>query len=188
MDPAGLINNILLAALNIDKGRKFYAIDGLEHTGRVFYEEGISTALEIFTNAQDSADPQTMILIELSFLRQELQFCDEADINTRSSLTQAIQGFEDSLRSLITVENSKLYKAAETTYPTTSKYRYHNFPRDAVHLACVSHRTRLNNSIRTPGINMIEKNVLNQRASNMSSIQAAYMEKQKKALNIKISN
>ena len=182
MDQAGLINNIVFASTTIDKGRKNLTTDSFEHAGRLFYEEGISAALDTFKNAQTSTDPQTMILVELSFLRQDLQFCDESDTITRSSLTQAIQSFEDSLRSLKTVENNTLYKAAETTYPTASKYRYHGFPRDAIHLACAAHRTRLQNSLRTPGINMIEKAVLTQRAANMPTIQAAYAEKQKKAL------
>jgi len=182
MDLIGLLANIVSGAADIDKGRKNIATDGLEHTGRLFYEEGIATALDTFKQAQDSNDPQTMILIELTFLQQELQFCDETDAITRNSLTQAIQSFEDSLRTLKTVGDSTLYKGAETTYPTTYKYRYHGFPRDAVHLACAAHRTRLQNSLRTPGINMIEKAVLTQRVVNMTTIQAAYAEKQKKVL------
>jgi len=182
LDPAGLINSITLAAYNIDKGRKYLATDGLEHAGRIFYEEGISTALDTFKNSQASNDPLTMILVELTFLRQELQFCDEADTITYNSLILAIQSFEDALRCLKIVDDSTLYQGAEATYPTTSKYRYHGFPRDAVHLACVAHRTRLQNSLRTPGINMIEKSVLIQRAANMPTIQAAYAEKQGKAL------
>jgi hypothetical protein len=146
------------------------------------YEYGISTALDTFKNAQASADPQTMILVELTFLQQEFQFCDEADTITRSSLTKAIQSFEDALRCLKIVENSTLYRGAEDTYPTATENRYHGFPRDAIHLACIAHRTRLQNSLRTPGINMIEKSVLIQRAANMTTIQRAYAEKQRKAL------
>jgi hypothetical protein len=123
-----------------------------------------------------------MIWVEMVFLQQEFQFCEDTDTSTRSSLTQAIQSFEDALRSLKTVEDSILYHAAETTYPTASKYRYHGFPRDAIHLACAAHRTRLQNSLRTPGINMIEKAVLTQRGANMTTIQTAYAEKQGKAL------
>ena len=182
MGPTGLLANIVSATTNIDKGRKNLAADGLEHDGRLFYEKGISIALITFKEAQASADPQTMLLIELTFLRQELQFCDEADTITRNSLGQAIQSFEDALRSLKTVEDSTLYRGAETTYPTSTKYRYHGFPRDAIHLACAAHRTRLQNSLRTPGINMIEKSVFTQRTVNMAAIQAAYTEKQKKAL------
>jgi len=182
MDLTGLLGNILLSAADIDKGRKNLATDGLEHIGRLYYENGISLALTTFKNSQDSTDPQTMILIELTYLQQEFHFCDETDTITRSSLTQAIQSFEDALRSLKIVEDSTLYKGAEATYSTAPKYRYHGFPRDAIHLACTAHRTRLQNSLRTPGINMIEKTVLTQRAANMTAIQAAYLEKQKKAL------
>jgi len=180
--PTGLLADIVSATANIDNGRKNLATDGLEHNGRILYEDGISVAFAAFKEAQASTDPQTMIVIELTFLRQELQFCDEADTITRGSLTQAIQSFEDALRALKTVEDSALYRGAETTYPISPKYRYHGFPRDAVHLACAAHRTRLQNSLRTPGINMIEKSVFTQRTSNMTTIQAAYIEKQKKAL------
>jgi hypothetical protein len=178
----GLIVNIVSGAEKISEGRKNLAIDGLEHDGRLFYERGISISLDTFKKAQVSADPKTMIIIELTFLQQELQFCDEADAITRNSLTQAIQSFEDCLCCLKTVEISDLYRGAETTYPISQKYRYYGFPRDAVHLACTAHRTRLQNTLRSPGINMIEKAVLAQRASNMITIQAAYVEKQRMAL------
>jgi hypothetical protein len=182
MDLVGLANSIVIGASVIDKGRKYLATDGFEHTGRLYYEDGLSLALTTFKNSQNSADPQAIILVELTFLQQELQFCHETDAITQSSLTQAIQSFEDALRSLKIVEDSTLYKAADATYPTSPKYRYHSFPRDAIHLACTAHRTRLQNSLRTPGINIIEKTVLTQRAANMTAIQAAYMEKQRKAL------
>ena len=182
MDLAGLVNSIVYGAYNIDKGRKNLATDGLEHTGRLSYEDGISIALDVFKNVQSLADPQTLILVELVYLQQEFQYCDESDNFTRSSLTQAIQSFEDALRSIKIVEDINLYQGAEATYPTSAKYRFHGFPRDAIHLACTAHRTRLQNSLRTPGINMIEKAVLTQRAANMPTIQAAYAEKQRKTM------
>jgi len=182
MDLTSLLGNIIAGASKIDDGRKKIATDGLEHAGRLFYEEGIFISLNTFKQAQTSVNPQAMVLVELAFLQQELQFCDETDTITRSSLTQAIQSFEDALRCLKTVENKTLYQGVETSYPTASKYRYHGFPHDAIHLACAAHRTRIQNSLRTPGINMIEKAVLTQRAANMTTIQATYMEKQRKAL------
>jgi hypothetical protein len=53
---------------------------------------------------------------------------------------------------------------------------------DAFHRACTAYRTRLNNVLRSPGINMIEKAVLKQRAANMTAAQSGYIEKQKKVL------
>jgi hypothetical protein len=145
----------------------------------------------------------------LTFLQQELQFCNEADTITRSSLKAAIQSFDDAgrvsahkilpigkrivatydaLRCLKTVENPLAYRSVETAFPTSPKYRIHDnsshlsFPRDAVHLACAAHWTRLQNVLRSPGINMTEKAVLRQRAANMKTIQKSYVEKQKQVL------
>jgi len=184
LDQTGLVAKIFSGATNIYEGRNNLSTDSFEHEGRIFYKKGIAISLDTFKKVQITADPQTMILIELTFLQQELQFCDEADTSTHNSLIQAIQSFEDALRCLKTVDVSSHYKYVETSYPMASKQRYHGFPRDAVHLACKSHHTRLQNSLRTPGINMIEKAVLTQRVSNMATIQAAYLEKQKKALKI----
>jgi hypothetical protein len=182
MDPAGLIDSILTGAANIDAGRRNLATDGREHAGRIFFEDGISIVLAAFKDAQSSGDPKTMLLSESSFLQQEFQFCDEEDAITKSSLTQAIQSFEDAFRCLKTADDLSGYRALETGFPTSSKYRYQGFPRDAVHLACAAHWTRLQNSLRTPGINRIEKAVLQQRAANMKTVQLSYAGKQKKAL------
>jgi hypothetical protein len=181
MDPIGLINRIFQAVLDIDFGRKGLDTNGREHDGRLAYETGIYTALSAFQEAQASADPQTIILAELAFLQQELQFCHDTDTDAKSSLTQAVQSFEDALRSLEVVEDAVIYQGAEKTYPTGSKYRIQGFPKDAFHIACIAHRTRLRNVLRSPGINMIEKAVLSQRAANMTTAQGRYIAKQKKA-------
>ena len=117
LDLTGLPNNILLAAQ-----QRNLSTDGFEHAGRILYENGISIALETFQNAQSTADPQTLILVELTYLQQDLKFCDEADASTRSNLTQAIQSFEDALRCLKIVEGSPLYRAVDASYPTASVY------------------------------------------------------------------
>ncbi|GHV55922.1 hypothetical protein AGMMS49579_19790 [Spirochaetia bacterium] len=181
MDRTGLINSLLNAVVNIDGGRKGFATDGKEHEGRLSYEYGISTAMTSFQEAQTTGDCETLIQVEQAFLEQELHFCHENDDITRNSLIQAIQDFEDALRCLKTVEVTALYQAAETTYSTT-KYRIRGFPKDIFHQACDAHRTRLSNSLRTPGINMTEKAVIQQRMANMKTAAGYYIEKQKAAL------
>jgi hypothetical protein len=183
MDLDGLISSVLLSVYNIDLGRRGLASDDSEHEGRIFYERGISIALTAFLEVQSSGDPKTIVLVEYAFLEQELQFCNDADVSTKSSLTQAIQNFDDALRCLKTVEDAAGYWYAETTHLTHQKYRIQGLPKDALHLACISHRTRLCNVLRSPGINMIEKAVLQQRAANMTVAQNSYIEKQKNALN-----
>jgi hypothetical protein len=122
-----------------------------------------------------------IVLAEMVFLEQEFQFCDASDSVTRSSLTQAIRSFEDALLSLEAVEDPG-YTVADKTYPHRPETRIKGFPKDAFHLACIAHRTRIGNVLRAPGINMTEKAVLRQRVVNMQTAQGSYREKQEKAL------
>ncbi|GHU57011.1 hypothetical protein FACS189442_5880 [Spirochaetia bacterium] len=177
MEKTGLPDRINDSVFRIDLGRKGVSTDGEEHQGRIYYQSGIAIALAAFREAQATVDCETLILTEGTFLERELQYCDSADTITRNSLTQAIQSFEDSLRSLKTVADKTLYQAAETTHPTT-RNRINGLPKDVFHQACDGHRTRLSNSLRTPGINMIEKAVIQQRMANMKTAVINYKEKQ----------
>ena len=182
MDIAGLVYKISDAALAIDYGRKGFAIRGKAEEGRISYETGISLALSAFRDAQSTITPHIIILIEYTFITQELQFCDESDKDSLSSLTKAIQSFDDAFLALKIVEDSTFYQAVEQTYPHDKKYRVSSFPKDSFHIACGAHRTRLQNILRSPGIDPIEKALLKQRLANMSTAQKGYIEKQRKAL------
>ena len=182
MDLIGLVDRINESTVNIDSGRKGFAIIGKEREGRISYERGIAEALSAFQEAQATADPQTIILAEYTFLTQEQQFCAVTDKDTLSSLTQAIQSFDDAFLALKIVENSTLYQGTENTHPHSKKYRISGFPKDSFHIACIAHKTRLQNILRSPGIAPIEKALLKQRFANLSAAQPGYIEKQKKAL------
>jgi hypothetical protein len=75
LDRIGLINSIYKATSNIDLGRKGVATRGKAEEGRISYEDGIAEAMTAFKEAQATADPQTMIVAEYTFLAQELEFC-----------------------------------------------------------------------------------------------------------------
>jgi hypothetical protein len=126
-------------------------------------------------------DPQTIVLAELAFLQQELQFCEKTDNGTKSSLTQAIQSFEDALRACEAVQEAG-YKTAEKTWPRNPKYRFRQMPKDAFHIACISHRTRIQNILKVPGMNMTEKALYQQRFANMTAAQHSYFALQQKRL------
>ena len=102
----------------------------------------------------------------------------EATIN---SLTKAVQNFDDAFLALQAVEEQG-YKTAEKTYPHNYDYRVSGFPKDSFHIACGSHKTRIKNILRSPGIDPIEKELLQQRLANLSTAQNSYIEKQKKVL------
>jgi hypothetical protein len=183
MDLIGYVNNITEAATSIDSGRKGFATRGKAEEGRIFYEDGIAEALSAFQEAQTSADPRAIILAEYTFLTQELQFCDKSDKDSITSLTKAIQFFDDAFLALKVVEERILYQGTEQTYPHDSKYRVKGFPKDSFHIACSSHKTRIQNMLKTPGTDPIEKALLKQRLVNLPAAQKGYIEKQRIAMN-----
>ena len=181
MGATGLVNSIITATASIDSGRKGFATRGKAEEGRISYEDGIAKALNAFKEAQATADPQTIVLVEYTFLIQELQFCEKSDKDSFNSLTQALQSFDDAFLALKAVEEGG-YKMAEQIIPHHKDYRINGFPKDSFHVACGSHKTRLKNILRSPGIDPIEKSLLKQRLLNLPAAQNGYIEKQKKAL------
>ncbi len=182
MELIGLATKVSQAVANIDAGRKGFAIKGKAEEGRISYEKGIAQAMSAFQEAQASADPQALIFAEYTFLVQELAFCDETDKDSLRSLTRAVQSFDDAFLVLKVVENKSLYWGVENAYPHYKDYRVNEFPKDSFHIACISHRVRLQNILRAPGIDPIEKKLLKQRFLNLSTAQGSYIEKQKQAL------
>ena len=132
MEKTGLVNNINIAVISIDSGRKGFATRGKAEEGRISYEDGISIASSAFAQAEISADPEIIILTEYTFLTQELQFCEITDKDTLSSLTKAIQSFDDPFLALEAVENPG-YKIADKTHPHSKEHRISGFPKDSFH-------------------------------------------------------
>ena len=184
MDITGLITKIYAAAAAIDYGRKGFAARGKAEEGCLAYEKGIASALSAFKDAQSTIDPYIIILVEYTFLNQELQFCDKTDTDSFSSLTQAIQSFNDAFLVLEIVDDSNIYQSIDKAFPHQEKYREKGFPKDSYHIACNAHRTRLKNILRSPGIDPIEKALLKQRFANMTTGQKGYLNMQKKAMSV----
>jgi len=182
LDRIGFVSSIYEAVINIDAGRKGFAIQGKEREGRISYETGIAAGLTAFQDAQSTGDPKTIFLAEYTFISQELQLCDKSDEDTINSLNNAVQGFDDAFLALEVVNDKTLYQAVEKTHPHSKKYRVKGFPKDSFHVACGSHIARIKNILKTPGLDPIEKSLLKQRLANMSTAQTGYVELQKKAL------
>jgi hypothetical protein len=111
-----------------------------------------------------------------------LQFCEKSDKDSITSLTKAIRSFDDAFLALKAVEDRTLYQGTEQTIPHDGKYRVKGFPKDSFHIACGSHKTRIQNMLKTPGIDPIEKALLKQRLANLPAAQNGYIEKQKLAI------
>jgi len=181
LDLHSLVTSIYIAVTQIDSGRKGFAIEGKEREGRINYEEGISKALSAFQDTQASADPQALLFAEYAFITQEFELTQKSDKDAINSLTKAIESFKDAILALKAVEKSG-YKIADEIFPHHKDYRYKGYPKDSFHIAIKGHKTRLQNILKSPGIDPIEKSLLKQRLANMSTAQMAYADKQKKAL------
>jgi hypothetical protein len=181
LEKTGYAISITAATIKIDYGRKGFATRGKEQEGRISYEDGIADGITSFQQAQAAADPYIMLLAEYTYISQELQFCDKSDKRALDSLNKAKQDFDDAFLALEAVGES-CYKITEKTYPHFGDHRYNGFPKDAFHIAFNGHRTRINNILRSPGIDLIEKSLLKQRLDNLSAAQTAYVELQKKAM------
>jgi hypothetical protein len=96
-------------------------------------------------------------------------------------LTRAVQEFGDALLAYEAVLD-KRYIITEKTFQHSPKQRYQGFPKDSFHLACISHRTRIQNILKVPGMNPIERAVYEQRLANMTIAQNRYLELQKKVV------
>jgi len=182
LDLAGLINRIITATASIDSGRKGFATRGKEQEGRINYEDGISLAMSAFQEAQATADPQTILLAEYTFLTQELEFCEKTDKAAISSLSRGIRFFDDAFLALEMVKDKTLYQCADKVIPHDSEYRIKGYPMDSFHIAIKGHKSRLQNILKAPGLDPIEKALLKQRLDTISAGQGGYVELQRKAL------
>ena len=133
MERIGLVDDIVISAIDIDQGRKWLDTDGMEHEGRVTYRRGLVSAIDSFHLARSLADENLELLIraEYVFIEQELLFCDPTDIQAVASLNQAVQDFDDALLSLEAVEGDS-YRVAEMTHPHSSRHRVKGMPKDSL--------------------------------------------------------
>jgi len=183
LDPTGLAGRIIASSKDLDIGRKGLATDGEEHAGRIEFEKGIKGLSESFKDTLSTKDPKIIVLSEWVYLNQELEFCGPADTDAFASATQAIGDFNDALPCLDVLEDKVVYEKVNKTYPTSRpKYRVEGMPKDAFHVACLGHLTRLRNALRTFGMNPIERGLYRQRLINVTEVQKIYLEKQKAAL------
>ena len=182
LDLTGLLSSVYEAAAAIDSGRKGFATRGKEQEGRINYEDGIAQAMSAFKEAQATIDPEAIILAEYTFITQELEFCEKTDKAAISSLSRAIRFFDDAFLVLKIVKDKTKYQIVENSYPHDNEYRVKGYPMDSFHIACKGHKGRLQNILKTPGQDPIEKALLNQRLDTLKAGQEGYTELQRKAL------
>lgn len=184
MGRTGLLDKIHDSVSYIYRGREWLGTDGLEHEGRISFQDGLVLGLEAFREAQTRAneDLHTLFSAEYIFLTQEFELCAPQDAKARTSLSKAIQEFDEAFLAFEVLQNIEGYKFAAKTYSTRTECRYRKMPKDAFHIACGGHIARIDNALKVSGINLMEKELLKQRQENMKVAQAVYLAMQKKIL------
>jgi hypothetical protein len=170
----------------IYQGREWLDTEGLEGEGRIRYNDGLSLSLATFKTAGENTagDLEAIVLLEQAYLAQELAFCTPIDKKASNSLSNGIKSFDEGLCALKEVEAGSSYGAVDRSLPHRRETRFSGMPKDAFHYACSGHLERLDGILHSPGINMTEKAVLEQRVLNIETAQAVYVEKQKEALGL----
>jgi hypothetical protein len=69
------------------------------------------------------------------------------EIKGKASAEAALQNFDDAFLALKAVGEGAAYHIAEQTFPHRGQWRYQGLPRDAFHVACIAHKTRLKNDL-----------------------------------------
>ncbi len=161
----------------IAAGRRGLATVGAAEGGLASFMNGLLSAQVVFTEVHDNAanDIEAVVLVEQVYLTEERRYCRDTEKGVTASMTAGIVAFDDALRALEIAQDAATYRNAEATYSHLPEYRYKGMPKDAFHVACLAASTRLNNTLRTPGINDIERQIYDQRSKNMSAAQGAYL-------------
>jgi hypothetical protein len=63
------------------------------------------------------------------------------------------------------LQNAETYILLEKVFSHRPEFRYKGMPKDAFHVACAGHILRIKNILKSPGINLVEKGLLEQRRS-----------------------
>jgi hypothetical protein len=178
LDTIGLTDRITDAVELIANGRVELRTKGKAEDGRIKFHDGLSLAVEIFTEVEATRDPYMMLLAEYVYIGQELASSRPEEKEARASCEAAMHDFDDAFLALKAVNNRAGYQIADMTYPHKPKTRYKGMPRDAFHDAYRGHRTRVRNSLRRIGFDPAEQSLIELRMSVFNTAQDVYLEKQ----------
>jgi hypothetical protein len=184
MAKTGSINERIFDSVAvITTGRDAWDTEGLEAMGRVTFRKGIAEATLAFKEACDSDSVKTIAQSELTFVSQELLFCDKGNKYVMDSLNASITDFKDVLNALKSLEKEDIYKHTDNFYSTRREGdRIGGLPNDVVHKAFKSQKARLQNSLKTSTVGSVERELVLQRIENLDHGRNLYKAMQKDAL------
>jgi hypothetical protein len=182
MEKNGLNIEIASAAVRIARGRRSLEIKGEAEAGLLDFQTGHTLARRTFQEAISSGDVELILLAEYLFVTQELAESEGNEPEGKASAEAALQSFDDAFFALKAVEEGAAYHIAEQTFPHRGPWRYKGLPRDAFHVACIAHKTRLKNGLSRLGLPKLDRELAKTRITALGAIQQVYCAKQQAAL------
>ncbi|GHV85991.1 hypothetical protein AGMMS50230_15990 [Spirochaetia bacterium] len=182
MEKTGLTIGIVKAVSDIADGRIGLRTTGKAEEGRENLAKGLELAKQIFSEVKDSGDPELMLLVEYSFINQELEGARTEEKIGRASYQSAARDFDDAFLSLKAVKDTVMYQGAENTHPHRAPFRYKDMPNDSFHIAYTGHYTRLQNKLKPIGIDPDEQILTELRMAVCKSAQKVYLAMQRGVL------
>jgi hypothetical protein len=182
MEKNGLLNRMAAAVFRISEGRRGLATPGRAENGRVNFENGHAIARQTFQEALASGDVELIMLAEYFFVGQELNESEGDEPEGRASAEAALQSFDDAFLALKAVGDPAAYRGVEMAFPHRSQWRYKGLPRDAFHVACIAHKTRLKNGLSRLGLPKLDRELTKARIAALGATQQVYCAKQQAIL------
>ncbi|MDR1785023.1 MAG: hypothetical protein LBR23_00950 [Spirochaetaceae bacterium] len=182
MEKAGLIADVIEGVNQVAKGRRYLMTKGETEEGLASFLNGHELLLRVFKEAHTSGDPELMVLAEFSYTRLELGESSASEPLAQSSAEAAVSYFDAAMNTFPLVRDKASYKIVDRACSPHHSYRYSGCPKDAVHVACASDRTRIQNALRRIGVPESDITLAIERMAMLKAAQEAYHALQQEAL------
>jgi hypothetical protein len=95
-----------------------------------------------------------------------------------------LEVIDDALNALKAVQNGDGYQWVDLAYPRHDKraWRFKDMPKDAFHVFCASHKSRLQNGLTRFGVSKIDRELITLRTDTINAIEEIYCKMQRQAL------
>jgi hypothetical protein len=168
----------------IEEGRRLHFVEDTAVQGLKRFKEGNYLLKKAFLDAKATNDLEVILNAEYDFLAAEIAMGDPDETLAKGSAEAGIEVIEDALNALKALALGNAYKAVDLAYPHHDKrsWRYKDMPKDAFHVFCASHKSRLQNGLKRYGVSTIDRDLITMRVDTISAIEEAYCAMQRQIL------
>jgi hypothetical protein len=184
MEKNSLLIDISYAVRLIEQGRRKHFVTGQAEEGLSDFKDGSAALHQTFTSALATKDLELILSAEYYFLEAGIEEGAPDEVFAKGSAEAGLEVIEDALLALKAVADSTMYKGVDLAYPhhDKKKWRYKDMPKDAFHVFCASHKSRLQNGLTRFGVSQIGRELITLRFDTISAIEEIYCEMQRQAL------